>query len=523
MLATWVVRRAVARPPNAKAGASLLLVLLAGAACTSRRAEVRPAEFPPGDAAAARAEALFARHCAACHALDGSARTEFAGLMDPRPRAFSDGVFKLASTENGVPTDRDLVQSIRRGMPGSAMPGYEWLPEQDLEALARHVRSLAVAGAERMLAARAIENGEPVDRAHLHASALARLRPGPPVAIPVRMAPDEALLLRGQQLWLQYCAACHGRDGRGRAPADGWAGTGEFPWARDFTAGFLRAEPSHEQLACRIRAGMPGAQMPPTTLPEPEAAALIAWVQSLIPEQAAGHHAQWRRRLRAARCATLPGGPDDQAWQGIDTVRLPLAPLLWRGDAVFEVFLRSAHDGRRFCVELRWPDRTRDDRLGGNVRQGDGAALQFTASTDPPMFAMGGSEPVDIWHWKAFRSGDLAGVFDLLGPQVHPVDAGAVIPGLFGPSRRSETVTVRSPEEMAQQRGRGLQTPVVPVWRDGFWTLTMCRDLAPRIAGEIELRPGVPVLFAVAIWDGAIDPHAGSKSVSTWHSLELDR
>ncbi|MBZ0150783.1 MAG: cytochrome c, partial [Planctomycetes bacterium] len=85
---------------------------------------------------------LYQRHCAVCHGVEGDADTMVAGLLLPRPTAFRDGRFKLVSTTNGQPTEHDLIASLRRGLPGSTMMSYGWLPDDDLRALAGEVMRL---------------------------------------------------------------------------------------------------------------------------------------------------------------------------------------------------------------------------------------------------------------------------------------------------------------------------------------------------------------------------------------------
>ncbi|MGE3173068.1 MAG: c-type cytochrome [Planctomycetota bacterium] len=441
--------------------------------------------------------AAYARHCAACHGASGDADTVAARALFPAPRAFRDGVFKLASTGNGVPTEDDLVRTLRRGLPGSSMPGYDWLPDRTLRALALHVIALG---------------GE-------HAAA-----PGAPVRVPPEPPRDYATLAAGEQLFRRHCADCHGADGTGRQPDPSWAGARDMVWARDFTAGFLRGSVSFHDLVCRVRAGMPGARMPATELDDRQTAQLVAFVQSLIPDGAEQHHVQWRRRLRAARLPALPATATDPAWDAIEAVRLPTAPLWWRADAVHEVWLRAAHDGARLAVQLQWDDDSRDDRATGRSVLADGAALELTAADDPPAFAMGGGEAVDLWHWQAFRRDDLAGGLDLLDAAVHQdLDATVELPGVTAPQRRGEAIRVRGPDDAARRRGQGIALRVDPTWRDGRWTVVFARDLAPRADDEIGLAPGAEVKLALAVWDGAIDPNPGSKSVTTWHVLELER
>ena len=90
-----------------------------------------------------RGEQLFDVHCAVCHGQEGNGRGTASPYLFPPARDFGDGRFRLVSTTNGVPLDRDLVDTLRRGMPGSAMPAWDWLPEEDLWCLAAQVRRLA--------------------------------------------------------------------------------------------------------------------------------------------------------------------------------------------------------------------------------------------------------------------------------------------------------------------------------------------------------------------------------------------
>ena len=94
----------------------------------------------------ARGRALYERHCAGCHGPEGRGDGPAAHLLYPAPRDFGSGRFRLVSTKNGAPTQGDLIASIRRGMPGSAMPPWEWLAEEDLWNVALYVRHLSVEG-----------------------------------------------------------------------------------------------------------------------------------------------------------------------------------------------------------------------------------------------------------------------------------------------------------------------------------------------------------------------------------------
>ncbi len=482
-------------------------------ACAAPKAPESPPE--PVD----RGAVLFAHHCAVCHGADGDADTLVATLLLPRPNPFRQGLFKLASTTNGMPTDDDLVATLRRGMPGSTMMGWDWLPEDDLLALARHVRQLAVNGRADSIHQTAAIGGRPLALEQALAIAERELLPGPTVAVGAPAEPTEGTLAEGERLFARHCAACHGADGRGLPQTRDLPTDGTWLWPRDFTAGYLRGDATHRDLAYRILAGMPGAHMPPTRLSAAETEALVAFVRSLIPEQAEARHVQWRRTIRVERRASLPDVAAD--WPGVEAVRLPTTPLRWRPDACSELWLRATHDGTDLLLRLEWADPTRDVRaLPGRVL-GDGVAAQFTTSREPPLLPMGtAAEPVDVWRWHAFDPKETAGLTDLLQQPPHQ---GLDVPVSLQPRPRSESLQLRGVGSAAALAGSGRPLQAEARHRDGRWTVTFRRALAPRGDGDTDLLAETLVLVAFAVWDGSADDHAGSKSITTWHALEIAR
>lgn len=465
-----------------------------------------------------RGQQLYARHCAVCHGTDGDGETPVALFLLPRPNAFRDGLFKLVSTQNGMPTEDDLVATLRRGMPGSTMMSWGWMPDADLRALAQEVRRLALVGRTESIARTATASGEPLTEEQAQATAEQQLRAGATVDTGIANEANAAQLTEGKRLYGLHCAGCHGQDGRGLPTTRDWPTDGTWLWPRDFTAGYLRGGASHRELALRIRAGMPGAHMPPAQLSTAETEALVSFVQGLIPETAIDHHAQWRRTLRIPRRANLPN--DDAVATAIEPVRLPLAPLWWRAEAVDEAWLRAAHDGETVLLQLEWADATRSDRAGPAAGMGDGAAIQFARSEDPPLFAMGSqAEPVNVWRWHAFDPKETAGMIDLLGARHSGLDVG--VTGNLQPRARTESIELGGIGSAGAATGSGLPLSVQTRWHDGRWTATFRRQLRARAPQEVDLGTDARVLFALAIWDGSIDRSAASKAISTWHVLQL--
>ncbi|MCC7395937.1 MAG: c-type cytochrome [Planctomycetes bacterium] len=460
---------------------------------------------------------LYQRHCAVCHGVEGDADTMVAGLLLPRPTAFRDGRFKLVSTTNGQPTEHDLIASLRRGLPGSTMMSYGWLPDDDLRALAGEVMRLTRLGRAASIQASAAAAGAPLGDDDAAALAARLLTAGATIDTGGDGPLTAARLDDGRRLYTLHCADCHGADGRGLPVANEWPTDGSWLWPRDFTAGYLRGGSSHHELALRLRAGMPGAHMPAVALSRDETAALTSYVRGMIPTEAADHHVQWRRTVRVPRVATLAGEPADGA--GLEAVRLPLAPLRWRQDAATEVLLRAAHDGHELVLQLDWADATRDDHVVPGQPMGDGAAVQFATGDEAPLFTMGSpTSPVNVWRWHAYDPAAVAGLMDLLTRPPH-ASLDSRTPAL--PAPRCESILLHGPASSSSAAGSGLPLRVSTAWHDGRWTVTFRRALAARGAGEVALVSPPALLFALAVWDGSRDRSPASKSITTWHRLEL--
>lgn len=477
---------------------------------------------PPSTAAAAAGSgaALYARHCAVCHGADGSGDTVVSQLLRPRPNAFRLGLFKLVSTDNGMPSDDDLVATLRRGMPGSTMMSWGWLPDADLRALAAEVRRLAVHGRADSIRRTALATNRPITETEAIAAAEQELAPGDPIDVGTPVPPNADNLAEGERLYRQHCSGCHGTDGRGLPASADWPTDGTWLWPRDFTAGYLRGDATYRDLASRVRAGMPGAHMPPTRLSVAETEALVGYLQSLIAEDASAHHTQWRRTVRVQQTGSLPADDDAAAWARLDTVRLPLAPLWWRPEACSELWLTAAHDGTDIALRLQWADASRDDTAVPTSTISDGVAIQFAPTLDPPLFAMGSPErPVNVWRWHAYDAKSMAGIADLLTPTHQGLD---VPIGGQAPRSRAESLVFEGVTSAAREVGAGMPLAVTTNWADGHWTATFRRSLRPRNSAEVDLT-STPLLFAFAIWDAHVDANAGSKAITTWHVLELER
>src|SRR5215471_12360001 len=100
-------------------------------------------EAGPMDPKAQAGKAVYLQHCSACHGVNGDGSGPASVWLFPRPRNFNAGLFKIKSTPGtALPTDEDLFNTITRGMPGSSMPSFTYLTEQERRDAIQYIKSL---------------------------------------------------------------------------------------------------------------------------------------------------------------------------------------------------------------------------------------------------------------------------------------------------------------------------------------------------------------------------------------------
>jgi len=548
-------RRAGAR--SLAMGLVLPLVLLSGCGSPTRprrrprepSTEVKPPQRArrPAPVAApaasketlARGQALYARQCASCHGATGRGDGEAAYLLYPKPRDFTLGAFRLTSAKSGLPPEEDLLRTLERGMPGSAMPPWGHLPRADLAALARVVRHLAVQGKAADLAA----DDSSIAPAEAQEIAAELLATSDRVSLSPAPTEDEGQLARGKDLYERGCASCHGVDGTGDVPQRLRDGSGVPVRARDFTRGVFKGGSSTAAIAMRIKAGIPGSPMPASDYPDEDIWAIARYVKTLILPGAQERIEQRRLRLSARPSpGPLPATPRDPAWTEASETYVPVWPLWWRDDRVEGLRVAALHDGARVALRLSWDDDEGDDRVSGQRLFTDGVAVQLASGKDPPFFAMGAvGEPVTIWHWKAAWEADRAGGFATASSRLPNMPAGQDgYPGHPGERAFLTASAARNPlaerrrvsaAEASTTRGFGTLTPRFPFAQnvkaagartESGWAVVFTRALQGAGDPDVALSPGAPVSIGFAVWDGGKRDRNGQKSVTIWHELTLE-
>jgi mono/diheme cytochrome c family protein len=492
-----------------------------------------------GDPSLARGMQLYVKQCAACHGAQGLGDGSAAYLLYPKPRDFSQGVFRLTSTKSGLPTDDDLLQTLRRGMPGSAMPAWGWMPESDLRALVAAVKQLALEA--KITRVRETNKSMSPEKASKLANTL--LASGPVVAFPPKPAEGRVSLDRGKELYATNCAACHDADGRGRNKRD-LKDQSDFPvFARDFTKGVFKGGSSENDIARRLLVGMPGSPMPAAAaMPSEDFWSLVAYVRSFVPPGVQERVEQTQKTLTAKRIdGSIEHDVPAAVWERTQAVFLPVTPLFWRDDRIEGLNVRAIHDGSRVAVQLNWNDATGDERPVKPQQFTDAVAIQLAPASDPPFFAMGQKDAqVNIWHWKASWQHDLSGANSLaeVYPDHAPLSQIAAAPQ-FPDFQTARDVgnPVAQPKhassiECLTAAGFGTLTNLGPSGQSVVgtarrtatgWEVVFVHPLEPAHAGELPLVPGQTLSIGFAVWDGASGDRNGQKSVTIWHRIAIDK
>ena len=90
---------------------------------------------------------LYMRHCSHCHGTSGDGKGPTAEYLNPRPRDYRHGIFKFTSTNDQSKASRDdIARILKYGIPGTYMPSFLLLKDQELHAIVEYVRFLSMRG-----------------------------------------------------------------------------------------------------------------------------------------------------------------------------------------------------------------------------------------------------------------------------------------------------------------------------------------------------------------------------------------
>lgn len=215
-----------------------------------------------------RGGSIYRAACATCHGLRGNGRGRVAPAFETRPRDFTRGNYKWRSTISGLlPLDRDIYETISRGVRGTAMPSWEkQLSPRDRWRVVQFIKTFS---------RRFVDEGQDFDEDEI-------------IVVPTPPEPTAKLVERGKAVYDKVeCWKCHGKSGRGDGPsaAELRNEDGTPALAFDFTSGVYRSgrTGSAEEIYRAFYTGLNGTPMPSwiDAIQEEDRWPLVFYVKSL--------------------------------------------------------------------------------------------------------------------------------------------------------------------------------------------------------------------------------------------------
>lgn len=504
---------------------------------------------------------LYLQHCASCHGEFGDGDGIAAPHLHPRPRDFRGGQFLLVSTESRFPSAADLQAVMVRGMPGSAMPPFAHLSEEQRRRLANEVLRLCRAGLRDSFVQSILKN-ENVTLSEIDEDELAeyvnrRTDPGPETHVPDVPPMTSASVERGKELYVKKnCQACHGKEGKGDGKKDMLDQYGLPTKPRDFTRGIFKGGHDPQSLYRRVAYGMPGSSMPShwAVMTPDQIYDVVYFVLSMSDQSQREAAILRRNRIVVRYVKQLPSLSDSESWSSVEPTQLRMTPLQWRQGADPDLSVRALHDGEEIAFRLTWRDATADQPKYDDEQFADTAALELYRGDAEPFIGMGSfATPVDVWRWTArFPPPPRRGVPTFSND---PEEATSSDKGKEpGESPAEEGKEINSPESSSVEDNSEKKVQVLSVdqqrrlsgeitgygagtfalefsqlvhtrgrWHDGVWTVELRRPLQIKnnLFG-VSLEPGCDASVAFAIWNGSQGDHGGKKAITIWQDMHVE-
>jgi mono/diheme cytochrome c family protein len=490
------------------------------------------------EAERAAGKKLYDKFCAQCHGANGDGQGVAAPYLEPKPRDFTAGKYKIRTTQSGaLPTDEDLRSILRRGMPYTSMPAWPEFTEEELQNIVYHLKTFSRDFANPELAPRAIE-------------------------VPRAPARTEDTVRKGREAYEKLgCIRCHGELGRGdgmSAPTltDDW---GNPLRAADLTAKWtFRGGATREDLFRTLSTGLNGTPMPSyaDALGDEERWHLVDYIVSLSPT---GETAPYTT-LAIVKPVDEPLDLDRGAelFEVAPEAMFPIVGQIMQPGRsthprITNVRLRAVHSRDEIAFLVRWND-MRADTAGRNdpslaVTEADTlAAVSVPAAEEAQEQDFWGEEaveqqaeqpaPGDFWGEEEAEAAAgpavsaspwsdavaiqlpmelLEGIrkpYFIMGDAEQPVDL------WFVDLARGEAKRFTARGSANVVPGEGSEVTALAGYDRGEWSVMFKRSL--KSAEGMTFAEGQFVPIAFSVWDGFSQERGNRRGLTQWFYLYLE-
>jgi mono/diheme cytochrome c family protein len=469
---------------------------------------------------------LYLKYCSQCHGEKGDGEGYATVHLNPRPRDFTTGRFKIRTTANGaLPTHQDLVNIIRRGMPYTSMPAWPDLSDQQVSDLAYYLTTFS-------------------------ADFTSPERAPQPVELPSGPAATAESIELGKKLYEETgCLKCHGNLGLGDGPS---APTLQDDFGRPIRAADLahpwtfRGGPTREDIFRTMSTGFNGTPMPSFTdsLSAEQRWAITDFIVSLSKSREPGY-----TNLVVAKPSLDPIDltKGTALFATAPVARLPIIGQIIEQPRAFHppttsVTVQAIYDTESIALLVRWHDMS-SEKTG----------------TNGPMLPVPPEEEEEPQGGAAPGGGSAFGDLEVAEPTVTDPFAEAETPAAGLSSEFSDAVAIQIPSQVPtsarkpyfifgdgqnsvdlwfydlarpdpqQFTGRG-SADVAPndtgdvtgvaSYDQGEWSVIFKRPLRPSAGAPLTTGTFLPIAFSV--WDGFSRERGNRRGLTSWYSLYLE-